>query len=97
MLIKSLDRDEVEPLIDQTLAIVIRYWGEFTGASKMYAYELVKHFFRNHDDIVQGAYSTMPSLASIPAMAEFDAWLADLKEQMDVRSHFFAFIRRCQS
>lgn len=39
----------------------------------------------------------MPSLASIPAMAEFEIWLNGLKVQMDVRSQFFAFIRRCQS
>lgn len=30
-------------------------------------------------------------------MAEFEIWLNGLRVQMDVRSQFFAFIRRCQS
>lgn len=97
VLIKSLERDEVEPLIDQTLSIVIKYWVRFTEASKRLSYEIIEHIVRDHDDLVQGSFSTMPSLASIPAMAEFENWLNGLKGQMDVRSQFFAFIRRCQS
>ena len=97
MLIKSLDRDEVEPLIDQTLSIVIRYWGVFTEASRMYAYEIVEHILKNHDGLVRAIFGAIPSLASIPAMAEFENWLVELKGQMDVRNQFFAFVRRCQS
>lgn len=76
---------------------MIKYWVRFTEASKRLSYEVIEHIVRDHDDLVQGSFSTMPSLASIPAMAEFEIWLNGLKVQMDVRSQFFAFIRRCQS
>lgn len=97
VLIKSLDPDEIEPLIDQTLSIVIRYWEGFTEASRSYAQETIKHILENHDDLVRRTFSTMPSLASIPAMIEIESWLSGLKEHMDVRNNFFAFVRRCQS
>ena len=97
VLIESLDSDEIEPLIDQTLCIVIRYWEGFTESSKLYAHEIIKHIIENHDGLVRKIFSTMPSLASIPEMAEIETWLADLKKHMDIRDTFFAFIRRCQN
>ncbi|OJJ33117.1 hypothetical protein ASPWEDRAFT_174541 [Aspergillus wentii DTO 134E9] len=96
VLISSL-HEEVGPLIDQTLAIVIRYWEKFSGESRKYAYELVEHILKGHNDLVQKTFDTMPSLASIPEMTKFEVEMNELKGQMDVRSHFSAFIYRCQS
>ena len=76
---------------------MIRYWGVFTEASRMYAYEIVEHILKNHDGLVRAIFGAIPSLASIPAMAEFENWLVELKGQMDARNQFFAFVRRCQS
>lgn len=97
VLVSSLNQEEVEPLIDQTLSIVIRYWEKFTTESREYAYELVEHILKDHSNLVRDIFNTMPSLASIPVFANFEAGISSLKGQMDVRSHFQAFIRRCQS
>lgn len=76
---------------------MIRYWEEFSADSRDFAYRLVQHILENHSNLVREIYSTMPSFASIPALAGLEAGIDDLKSQMDVRSHFQAFVRRCQS
>ncbi|KAE8374326.1 protein kinase [Aspergillus bertholletiae] len=97
VLVNSLHDEDIEPLLDQTLSIVIRYWAIFTEDTRKCAYELVENILRNHSELVQDVYNTMPSLASIPEMSKFESELVDLKGKMDVRSQFLAFIRRCQS
>ncbi|KAL4888524.1 UVSB PI-3 kinase [Aspergillus ambiguus] len=97
VLVRSLHEEELEPLIDQTLSIVIKYWERFTDETRKCAYELVEYILRNHHELVRDIYNTMPSLATIPVMSDFEAEIKKLKAKMDVRSHLFAFIRRCQN
>ncbi|KAE8133779.1 hypothetical protein BDV38DRAFT_274097 [Aspergillus pseudotamarii] len=97
VLVNSLHDEDIEPLLDQTLSIVIRYWDMFTEDTRKCAYELVENILRNHSKLVHDVYNTMPSLASIPEMSKFESELMDLKGRMDVRSQFLAFVRRCQS
>lgn len=97
VLIRSLRVDEIEPLIDQSLSIVIRYWATLSGDSQKCAYELVQYILETHEDLVKDIFNTMPSLASVPVLAKFESHLNELKSGMDVRSHFLAFTRRCQS
>ncbi|KAJ5791400.1 uncharacterized protein N7518_008411 [Penicillium psychrosexuale] len=96
-LISSLSEEDLEPIIDQTLAIVIRYWDNLTEESRNCACQLIDHILTNHSSLVRDTFNTMPSLASIPEMAVFDAKINDMRAQMDVRSQFLALIRRCQS
>ncbi|KAJ5806956.1 hypothetical protein N7474_010548 [Penicillium riverlandense] len=96
-LISSLDEEEIEPLIDQTLAIVVRYWGNLTTARRTQACQLVDDILTDHPNLVRDTFNIMPSLASIPEMVPFEDKINQLRVQMDVRSQFMAFIRRCQS
>jgi serine/threonine-protein kinase ATR len=96
-LVSSLSEEDLEPIIDQTLAIVIRYWDNFTEESRNRAIQLIDHILTHHPNLVRDTFNTMPSLASIPELASLDAKINDLRAQMDVRSQFLALIRRCQS
>ncbi|KAJ9198046.1 hypothetical protein DTO164E3_5302 [Paecilomyces variotii] len=97
VLIMSLDEDELEPLIDQTLAIIIKYWEDFNARSRQQAHDLVDYIMKHHSDLVREIFHTMPSLSSIPVLGRFEIELNQLKGQMDVRSRFMAFSRRCQN
>lgn len=97
VLVSSLHEDEVEPLLDQTLSIVIKYWNAFHEQSRNFAYRLVEHILETHSELLQDIFGTMPSLSSIPVLAGFEAKINALKDKMDVRSHFVAFARRCLS
>ncbi|KAK2760373.1 serine/threonine-protein kinase M1 [Arachnomyces sp. PD_36] len=97
ILMTSLSADEIEPLIDQTLSIIIKNWDSFQTETRDRAYGLVGYIINDHRELVDDIFHTMPSLASIPLMAEYESELGKLKEQMDDRTVFLAFSRRCQS
>ncbi|KAJ5708031.1 hypothetical protein N7488_007832 [Penicillium malachiteum] len=96
-LISSLSSDDFEPLIDQTLAIVIRYWPKLTDKSREQAYELVDHILASHPNLLQDICTSMPSLASIPEMAPFETKMNELRAKQDVRSRLMSLIYRCQN
>ncbi|KAJ5225141.1 hypothetical protein N7468_006366 [Penicillium chermesinum] len=96
-LISSLSEEDIEPLVDQTFAIVIKYWQTLTGDSRAHAYQLIDHILTNFPNLVRDTFNTMPSLAPIPEMAALEARINELRADMDVRSRFLALIRRCQS
>jgi serine/threonine-protein kinase ATR len=97
VLVSSLHEEEVEPLLDQTLSIVIKHWDTFTQETRKLAHELVEHILGSHNELLRDIFGTMPSLASIPVLAKFEDKINEMKETMDVRSHFLAFSRRCLS
>ncbi|RDW67089.1 protein kinase MEC1 [Aspergillus mulundensis] len=96
-LVSSLHEEEVEPLLDQTLSIVIKHWANFTEETRNFAYQLVEHISKTHSELLQDIFATMPSLASIPVLSVFEAQFNELKGTLDVRSQFMAFARRCIS
>ncbi|KAL4923269.1 protein kinase MEC1 [Aspergillus undulatus] len=97
VLVSSLQEEEVEPLLDQTLSIVIKHWMTFTEDTRKFAYKLVEHILETHSELLREICGTMPSLASIPVLHKFEAKLDEIKGAMDVRTHFIAFARRCSS
>jgi serine/threonine-protein kinase ATR len=97
VLVSSLHEEELEPLIDQTFSIVIRYWDAFNDQSKKTAQELVGYILRSHNELMHTNFSTIPSLASIPALSALESEISKMKGKMDVRSQLSAFGRRCQS
>lgn len=96
-LIVSLSEEDIEPLVDQTFAIVIRFWQILTNESRQSAYQLIDHILTNHPNLVRDTFNTMPSLESIPELRPLEARENELRSQMDVRSQFLALVRRCQS
>ncbi|KIX95534.1 uncharacterized protein Z520_08654 [Fonsecaea multimorphosa CBS 102226] len=95
-MVKSLKRDDLRPLVDQTLAIIVRTWDALDSPSHRLAYDLVGDLLKNHTDIVRNHFATMPSLASIPVMANFESDIMALKGQMDERHQLIAYIERLQ-
>ena len=92
--VSSLKEEDVEPLIDQTLAIIVKSWDRFNSISQQYAYTLISDLLKKHSSLVRESYETMPSLASIPLMKKFESEIASLKRQTDDRHRLMAFVDR---
>ncbi|KIW67369.1 hypothetical protein PV04_06630 [Phialophora macrospora] len=90
----SLKKDDLEPLVEQTLAIIVRNWDTLDSSSQQLAYDVVADLIRKHPDLIRKHFSTLPSLASIPAMADLDMEIASLKSQMDDRQKLVAYVQR---
>ncbi|PGH17548.1 hypothetical protein AJ79_01148 [Helicocarpus griseus UAMH5409] len=97
IIMTSLDEVEIEPLIDQTLSIIIKNWDTFLPESRERAFGLVGHILIENRALVEKTFETMPSLSSIPSMAEYEQEIVKMKECMDVQTRFKAFCRRCQN
>ncbi|QSS66872.1 phosphatidyl inositol 3-kinase [Histoplasma capsulatum] len=97
IIITSLDEVEIEPLIDQTFSIIIKNWDTFQLESRERAFSLVGHILTEHKAVVKNAFDTMPSLSSIPSMAEYEKEIQKLKGRMDLQTRFKTFCRRCQN
>ena len=97
IMISTLTEEDIEPLVDQTLAIIVRGWDLFETDTQQLAYTVVSDLLKNHTPLVREIFNTMPSLSSIPLMAKFETELDALKRQMDDRHGFMAFIKRLQN
>jgi serine/threonine-protein kinase ATR len=97
IMIGSLKEEDIEALVDQTLAIIVRNWTLFETDTQQLAYTVVSDLLKNHTSLVRDIFDTMPSLSSIPLMTKFETELEGLKRQMDDRHGFLAFIKRLQN
>lgn len=96
-MISTLKEDDIEPLVDQTFAIIVRGWDSFQAETQQLAYTVVSDLLRKHTSLIRDIYNTVPSLASIPLMTKFETELDALKRQMDERHGFLAFVKRLQN
>ncbi|KAL8715001.1 MAG: hypothetical protein Q9220_000958 [cf. Caloplaca sp. 1 TL-2023] len=91
-----LEPDEVLALLDPTFAIVVQYWDSFTTRSQAQAYDMIGHLLRTQSVSIREVVYTIPSLASIPIMAKFEAEISNLKNQMAAKHRLQALIQRSQ-
>ena len=96
-LITTLGEEDIESLIDRTFSIITQSWDVFLPGTHRLAYDVVEHLLKNHSELIRTIVNTIPSLASIPLLSKFEAELAKLKEQMDLRHKYQAFIRRFEN
>ncbi|GAM33244.1 ATR checkpoint kinase [Talaromyces pinophilus] len=97
ILITHLEPDEVEALIDQSIAIILRYWPVIQEGSKQMALVLMDHLFQHHGYQLREIFQTLPSLLSIPEMSRFETQINNFKGSMDMSERLVAFSVRCQS
>ncbi|KAL8699738.1 MAG: hypothetical protein Q9224_001285 [Gallowayella concinna] len=93
-MIETLGADDILALIDPTFAIVVQYWDAFTPKSQKQAYDMVSQLLRTHATSIREVAYTIPSLASIPLMAKFEAEISSIKLQMVTKHQLQALIQR---
>ena len=96
VMISALKEEDMVPLIDQTLAIVIRFWDTFRAETQDRAHGVIADILKNHGSLIREKFTTMPSLAAIPVMAKFENEIGSLKKQMDLKHQFKAYVERCR-
>ncbi len=97
LMMTHLPGGDVEPLIDQTLAVIVQNWNIFQDATQRAAHDLVAKIWVDHEASVLEILDIMPSLSSIPLLSRFESEISDSKKQMDHRRQMIAFSRRLLS
>lgn len=93
-MMNTLKDEDAEQLINQTVAIIVRHWDALSDESHQLAHTLVFNMLSRHSSVIQEIFRTIPSLSSIPSMAQFEAQIAHLKSEIDERQQFVAFTTR---
>ncbi|RMZ80799.1 hypothetical protein DV737_g2822, partial [Chaetothyriales sp. CBS 132003] len=96
MVMSSLHADDLDTLVDQTFAIVVKHWDKFNTITQQRAYDLIAELLEKHSEWIRESFMTFPSLASIPVMAKFEVEIGALKRQMDERHQLIAFLSRLE-
>ena len=96
-LVKALDEEDIETLIDPTFAIVAEHWESFDADIQQSAHDMISSLLKTHSSMIRAMVTTIPSLGGIPLLKKFETEIGRLKAQMDPKNQFLAFVKRCQS
>ena len=96
-LIKALDEEDIESLIDPTFAIVAEHWESFDADVQQSAHDMISSLLKTHSSMIRDMITTIPSLGGIPLLKKFETEIGRLKAQMDPKHQFQAFAKRCES
>ena len=97
LMMNHIPQNDIEPLIDQTLAVIVRNWNVFQDSTQHAAHDLIAKIWDDHKDSVQAILDSMPSLSSVPLLSRFESDISDSKKQMNHRRQMVAFSRRLLS
>lgn len=97
LMMTTLPQTDIEPLIDQTLAVIVRNWNVFQNATQKAAHDLIARMWEDYKVSAMEVLDTMPSLSSIPLLSRFESEISNSKNQMDHRQQMIAFSRRLLS
>src|SRR5258708_34745022 len=78
-MMRSLDDEDVGPMLENTFATIILRWKAFDVDSRGLACELVKHLLDKRSSVLCDYLEVIPSLEQIPELAEFEKKLRGMK------------------
>lgn len=90
-----MDNDDIEPLIDQTFSIVVRYWESFAQSTQEKAHAVIAEMIQKHNKLLQDRIGMLPSLKSISVFTKIEAEINRLRAKASV-NQYEAFTRRCR-
>lgn len=96
-MMRSLPEEDTEPLIDQTLAYIVRNWDKFLESTKRAAHDLLEELWRLFRDSLDKILGNMPSLGGIPALEDLESHIKVVKEGFDERVQLLTFSERLRS
>jgi serine/threonine-protein kinase ATR len=95
-LVRAVDAEDLEQLIDQTLSIVAQYWPAFRTETQEVAHELVSSLFNEHDAILKERIESLPSLSSITVLSKLANDINRRKTALDVSIQYGGYLQRLQ-
>ena len=95
-MMSNLDEEEVESTIASTFSIVVQNWEHLRSDEQQNAATMIGHLLKKHGGLIKANVNSLPSLASIPLMAKYEAEIGRLKAQMDTRHQYLSFSNRCR-
>lgn len=93
-MIRSLDDEDVGPLLETTFSTIILKWAVFDPTSRLHATELITYLLKQRYDLVREFIDRIPSLDQILELADYETELRKMRVDIDVQQHYRTFSRR---
>nr|POF04074.1 protein kinase rad3 [Quercus suber] len=93
-LLPMLDSEDIALVINQTFALIVKFWDDFSSELQTSTHERVADLFKTHSHVIQENVMTLPSLHTIPLLAKFASEVERLKVQDSIEGHCKAFAKR---
>lgn len=95
-MISNIGEDELSEVLDQTLAITVKYWAMLNSESRSTAQSGLLQLIKRCRSLLRECVDTLPSLKSIPELSELDEEIENMKQQKDELGQLQAFVTRIQ-
>lgn len=92
----TLPEDDIAPLLGQTFSLLLQYWENLQDAAKETAHRMVAYLFSHHSKMIEKDVATIPSLASVPLLSEFEKELMQWRVPINIQLRFDILARRCR-
>ncbi|TVY82181.1 Protein kinase rad3 [Lachnellula suecica] len=93
-MLRNLDDDDVEPMLESTFSTVIQRWSSFDPATKTRAKKTLEYLIEKRGRLLRNSIVNLPSLSHFPELANIESKLNEWKTPTDVDNAFQIFSRR---
>ena len=93
-MLRNLDEEDVDALIETTFFLINHYWSSFNPATQALCQELLETLLTKEKPIIEDVISKLPSFSHISSLAEVEAKLNKLRKPVDNRTAFFLLSER---
>lgn len=93
----ELPEEDIIPLVGQTFAVVLQYWGYLPDDAQEQVREMIIELFDRYPKQLEEHVYSLPSLSPIQLMAKQESKLNAWKEKKARRDRFLDFAARCRN
>ncbi|KAK5957292.1 serine/threonine-protein kinase M1 [Knufia fluminis] len=92
--IACLGEDELIDLLEQTFAITVQYWPNLYTETQQTAHDTISQLFKKQRTAVRERIEMLPSLRSVPQLAQLEEELAVMRQQKDELNVLSTYVTR---
>ena len=93
-MIRLLDTEDIEALLDTTFFIIGNYWRSFDSVTRELGRDMVESLLLEQREILEDRINSLPSFGHIPELATLEKQLQKLRQPLDNRAAFGTFAKR---
>ncbi|KAI9757305.1 MAG: hypothetical protein M4579_003516 [Chaenotheca gracillima] len=95
-LVSTLEEEEIGSILQSTFSIVVQFWPKLSLATQGAVQSMIVQLLQKHSKLLRENVNSLPSLSTIPALADVETQLKDMRATTDVQHQFQSFVQRCQ-
>lgn len=93
-MLRFLEDDDVEVMLESTFAIIIQHWRSFDKRTRAQVEETLQYIIKERARLIRIHISTLPALSSLPELEKIESKLRDMRKPTDVGNSYQLFARR---